>query len=282
MIVLAFFVFKILHGICKMIRNQFILINMVRYFTFSFFIFLLYFTPVFGQLNCKTSVNAQSGKEKKCFHRNGKISTLEVWDKTGREGNMKGFDPWGKELFSYGLRSFAGHSSVYTTYYANGQLQKAEYSSAPDGGIQYYRIIHYFDEQGHETGRQDLSRPDGMEVLWIYQDTVKRETPKEVETPVATVKKAEYLTVFKLVNETDKQVEVELKSIGFPLRDTIVKLERRATLVIDSVYQTSFLEYKSSYQLEARSGKKQKAHKIILAIPDEANKRRIYTWHVLK
>lgn len=74
---------------------------------------------------------------------------------------MVGYNNRGKEIIHYDLRRFAGHASVYLEYYGNGQISKAEYSSAPDGGIQFWHKIHYFDEQGNPTSFMDLSQPDG-------------------------------------------------------------------------------------------------------------------------
>ena len=88
-----------------------------------------------------------------------------MWEDNGREGTMTCYNAAGKQILFHYLRHFAGHASVYLDYYTNGQVKKAEYSSAPDGGIQFWHIIYYFDEAGKETSRTDMSEPNGHPVL---------------------------------------------------------------------------------------------------------------------
>lgn len=138
-------------------------------------VFILLCNYCYAQLNCKTKKDAASNIIKTCYHNNGKISVMEVWDKERRSGRMIGYNNKGKEIINYDLRRFAGHSSVYLEYYNNGQIKKAEYRSAPDGGIQFWHIIHNFDSQGNQTEYYDLSQPDGHPVLMPkFKDSLLR------------------------------------------------------------------------------------------------------------
>ena len=70
------------------------------------FSLILIQSPLFAQLNCREIKQSDGSSVTKCLHQNGKISTLESWDKDKRFGNLKGFNNQGKELFSYGLRVY--------------------------------------------------------------------------------------------------------------------------------------------------------------------------------
>lgn len=120
-----------------------------------------------AQLKCKTLIDKNKNTVKKCFHKNGCIATLESWDSIHREGSFKVFNNKKTEIAFYYLRRFGGHASVYVQYYKNGQVSKIEYSSAPDGGIQFYRTITTFDEQGNKTSFADYSQPNGHPTLQL-------------------------------------------------------------------------------------------------------------------
>jgi hypothetical protein len=81
---------------------------------------------------------------------NGKTSTICVI-KDDREGYAKAFNFKGEEIYHRYIRRFAGHASVHFQHHPNGMVKKAEYSSHPDGGIQWYRSYTHFDEQGNIT-----------------------------------------------------------------------------------------------------------------------------------
>lgn len=252
--------------------------------------FMLLAQTVYPQLNCKTTVNAKGGTEKKCHHKNGKLSTLETWDKEKRSGSMKAYDANGKELFTYDLRSFAGHASVYLTYFQNGQVKKAEYSSAPDGGIQFYHKIHEFDEYGKQTSFMDLSRPDGYDRLPTIPDSLQVKKPKKTidkKEAVQIPKDKQQLTVLKIRNDSGKKMSVLLKKQinSYLLRkDSLVYLEPKQLLTIDSIAKPAeFINSCDLHEPELPMPKAKKAkYEIILEIPRETEKKRTYLWHVIK
>jgi len=116
----------------------------------------------FAQYSPKTTKQREGSSVKKCFHKNGKVSTLEIWDKDQRNGNLKGFNNQRKELFSLSLRRYGGHASARLTYYPNGQVQSVYYSDAPDGGIQYYHSTMEFDKLGRQTSFREDKYPDEL------------------------------------------------------------------------------------------------------------------------
>lgn len=102
---------------------------------------------------------------------NGKISTLSVM-LDDREGYAKAFDLTGNEIYSEAIRRYGGHSGVTFSHHANGCLMKAEYSSQPDGGIQYYRKYTYFDDKGKKTSEMIDDWDNRVTVPKFYfQDT---------------------------------------------------------------------------------------------------------------
>jgi len=241
---------------------------------------------VSSQLNCKTKTD-ETGSTKTCYHKNGKPSTIEFWDSKQREGNMKGYNTEGQELFNYGLRSFAGHASVYLSYYPNGQVKKAEYSSMPDGGIQSYRYIHEFDELGNQTQYMDLSMPDGHPTLHVQMDTSGFRTKQKIEKKQEVVECATpYVTVYELVNDTKKPVKITMKAqwnMWVQLKDTTFTLQPKQTLVTDSVILANiFLIQDQGYLPELVTSKNKKPKfNIFLAQPLEAKTRKVYSWHVV-
>lgn len=140
------------------------------------FLFLLLHiqTPLlFAQVNCKIVKQRDGSTLKKCFHKNGKISTLETWDKDKRHGNLKGFNNKGKEIFSYNLRHYGGYASAQVTYFSNGQVKSIYYSDAPDGGIQYYHSTSQFDKAGNQVSFEEDSHEDKLNLKTPTRDTVK-------------------------------------------------------------------------------------------------------------
>ncbi len=254
------------------------------------FLFLLLFIyqPVSAQLLCKTKTLVNDTIVKTCFHLNKKASSIEIWDRDHRWGNMIGFNNQGIEIFNYGLRSFAGHASVYLTYYPNGQVKKAEYRSAPDGGIQFYHIIHDFDEQGKQTNYVDLSQPDGHpRLIEIYNPKEKPTTPKIEKLPEVIQCAIPYKSVYKVKNRSGKSVLVLMKAKAnqwVKMPDTLLKLKANQEALAHSIIMAEkHLEGNMCYEpiLINKKGGKSK-FKIISAEPDIQSTTKTYFWYVVK
>lgn len=241
-----------------------------------------------AQFNCKTTGRDNGDQVKTCYHKTGEPSTIETWDKDKRWGTLAAFNHQGKQLFKYDLRSFAGHSSVYLQYYPNGQVKRAEYSSAPDGGIQFWQIIHVFDESGNQTEFYDLSQPDGYPVIITTPDTSRRPYTTKTETfkqEIVTCA-TPFITVFEISNETNRKVKVKMNpqsNLYTQLQDTTIVLLPFQSVVVDSVILAEmFLKWEVAYkpELYLNPGKKAK-QKIILSAPVEMPNKRKYTWYVI-
>jgi hypothetical protein len=158
-----------------------------------------------AQHKCKTEA-LEAGSQEVCLHVTGEISTQRFWDAQGRSGYFEAYSNTRKKLVQYDLRKFAGHASVQVDYHGNGQVSRVEYSSAPDGGIQFWHIIHHFDESGNETFKQDLSQPDGYPRV-VMPDELRNPDPQYV-VPTAPKKMAEPTrhVGIRIVNLVNKDV----------------------------------------------------------------------------
>jgi len=239
--------------------------------------------PAMAQLNCLTK-KADNKSVVTCKHLNGKPSTLESWDDDNHWGNVTGYDRNEKELFNYGLRKIGGHASVYLDYYTNGQVKKAEYRSAPDGGIQYYHIITEYDENGNQTRHMDFSQPDGIPRILTVPDP---SSPKPIQKEI--VKEGVLsITLFQVINETKFPATIFLKSTPGSQytnkRNEIIDLKPKQKMVLDSITLTSlFLKPENVLSVEiAPKQKKKQKFKLIYASPIETVHKKVCTWHIIE
>lgn len=248
--------------------------------------FIVISSFVFGQLNTKTKTSEDGAKTISTYHKNGKPSVIESWDKDQRWGSMKAFNSDGKELFNYDLRKFSGHATVYLEYYPNGQVKKAEYSSMPDAGIQWYRYIHEFDESGNQTYFANLSMNTGTEIL-VWPDSI--EIPKTiiVTRPNEVVECAVIMvTNYQVVNETDKTITVTMKAVPnkyIAFSDTTIILFPNQTFQFKSSYMAQIFLPQDVYDVKEIKGKRKKEkYKFLVAQPTEDKNLKTYSWHILK
>lgn len=160
-------------------------------------------------------VSAQDKDYPRCKYsrfKNGKVSTSECFDTDNRWGRARAFNSAGKEIYNKELRRIGGHSSVEFSYYNNGAVKKAHWSSAPDGGIQWYRTTTYFSEDGKITSEIDDSydKGPGTFIRNPGPGYTKHEKPKVNPKPATTVECAViYSSEFWFTNTTRYTVEVD-------------------------------------------------------------------------
>lgn len=241
---------------------------------------LSYCLILFSQYNCKTIFNKE-GKTITCFHKNGKPSTIEFWDSEERNGNIKGFTPDGKELFNYYLRNYAGHAYAQINYYSNGQVSKAYYSTAPDGGIQFFNETRKFDENGNLIDHWEQKYP------YVLVTTIDTTRYKKVVQKQEVIKCAvPYQTTFKLINATKSYIEVKfnpIPNLWASLKEKNIKIKPWEELVIDSIILAErFLDLNQTYHLTV-FGKKSiiKNKKILITEPVTNNQKRTITWYII-
>lgn len=241
---------------------------------------LSYCLILFSQYNCKT-IHNQDGKTITCLHKNGKPSTIEYWDTENRNGSLTGFSSDGKELFKYYLRNYAGHAYAQIEYHSNGQVSKAYYSSAPDGGIQFFKETRKYDENGNLIDHWEQKYPFEL-VTTIDTIRYKKVTQKQEVIKCAVP----YQTYFKLINSTKSWIEVKfnpIPNLWVSLKEISVKIKPWEDLMIDSVILAErFLELNQTYQLTIQ-GKKGviKNKKILITEPVTTNQKRTFTWYII-
>ena len=142
-------------------------------FTFLFIAFLF---GASAQLKQKT-VEKTDGSYTYCYHSNGKESTVEFRPKSElymAEGYSKAFDKTGKLIYTATSSRTGVLSGTSFTYYENGAVKVAYYSSHPDAGIQWYKKTTYFDENGIITNEYEQSHDDRVTVIQVPDTSYHR------------------------------------------------------------------------------------------------------------
>lgn len=243
------------------------------------FVLLLFQVPVLcAQLNCKTVKQADGAEVKQCYHRNGKISIIETWDKDRRSGSLKGFNNKGDEVFFYNLRRIGGHASALLSWYPNGQVKSVNYSDAPDAGIQYYHSTRLFDEAGNQTSFTEDSYDDKPTVPEpVLKDTVRPRKPLVEINRVLEKPKSKQVD-FRIMNKTRSRQQVALDySTDTP--DTILNIAGK-----QEVYQL-ISQSKSDQKLnnvpELKLVGKTKRFELIRGKEEELEDRLVITWYII-
>lgn len=113
--------------------------------------------PSAAQIGRK-EVHTDTGRVVLHYFSTGEVSTKEWTDRDERTGRAWAYKRDGTVIFHEHTRNFAGHADVHFTYHPNGAVHKVEFSSAPDGGIQWYRSTTTFDRDGDRTDFKAFGR----------------------------------------------------------------------------------------------------------------------------
>jgi len=134
------------------------------------------------------------------YFKTGKISTKRLLlSEKIKFGYLIAYNIEGKEIYNMSTRNVGGHASVSTTFYENGAIKTAHYTSQPDGGIQRGDVKHYFDEKGNITNVVDMS-DDGhgrMTVNPILKFEQLPNPTKEIEPEKPKNEVAECAIIYK-------------------------------------------------------------------------------------
>jgi hypothetical protein len=117
------------------------------------------------------------------YYHNGRVSTKECYDTLRHWGRATAYNPLGKEIYSREIRRIAGHASVAFSFYPNGGVKKAEYSSAPDAGIQWYRTYTSFAEDGTVTSEVHDGYDKGPGTTLLHNPSHIPATPPAIVPP---------------------------------------------------------------------------------------------------
>ncbi len=253
---------------------------------------LLHPALLHAQLNCRT-ITIADGKTTTCRHANGQPSTIETWDKDNRWGSIKGFDNKGNELFSYGLRRVGGHASANITYHSNGQVKVANFTSQPDGGIQYWHIVHEFNDRGEQTYFADHSMPDGRPVLRIHREQVEPPVPPQPINPVEEVPQPiicaiPYQSAFSIINHSKKPVTIKLTAVpnlwlSFSDKDRLVIRPKDTMEIYNVTLAEIHMDPQDVFRFEfIQSRRKKLTPLLIKAQPEIVQNQRHWYWHILE
>lgn len=107
------------------------------------------------------SVSVHSQEYKNCNHtyfkNSKKTSTSHCYSENKYEGKAIAYNLKGEKIGEWSLSRMHMLSSVHFTFHENGAVAKAEFSSHPDAGIQWYKSYTTYDENGVQTGFTELS-----------------------------------------------------------------------------------------------------------------------------
>jgi hypothetical protein len=187
---------------------------------------LFFFLPVLSQeyKNCTYTY----------FNKSKKTSSSHCYNDK-YEGKAIAYNQKGEKIGEWDLSRMHMLSNVHFTFHENGAVAKAEYSSHPDAGIQWYKSYTTYDENGVQTEFTELS--DDM------HGTVKIE-PSTVKT------KEEYLIEQKLKAEKSKREADSLQ----PIADKNNNTEKKDTTFKQEVIECAVI-YVSELWVENKTRK---------------------------
>jgi hypothetical protein len=163
-------------------------------------------------------VKAQTAEYPNCtysyFAKSKKVSTSLCYDKEKRWGKALAYDMNSKVIDEKQLRNIAGHASVHFSYHSNGGIAKAEWSSAPDAGIQWYNSIDEFSPDGKLTNHTEMdhefNRPNVPGIETKEQPLVVMPEPvRRTEQPVTG---ENFISEFWFVNRTKYKLTIFCQS----------------------------------------------------------------------
>ncbi len=214
------------------------------------------------------SLSTKALKEyKKCsyhYFTSGKISTSICYDDQNRWGQALAFDKTGNVIYEKDLRKIAGNSSVSFSYYDDGSVSKAEWHSAPDGGIQWYSATTNFSNDGKIVSEVNNSYDD-KPGDYLLPEKHKPETWKQRETAISSTM---FVSEFWFINKTSFNINIEIASKGAPATKRILSLHPNDTLKGgEQLMAGQFADISQFYEFKAIPVKKRvkKEFKIILS-----------------
>ncbi|MEY3398154.1 MAG: hypothetical protein RL220_748 [Bacteroidota bacterium] len=160
----------------------------------------------FAQHKCVETEN-DFGVTMDCHFKSGELSTREFMDAADRFGKATAYNIKGEVIFEKSTRRIGGHASVYFSYHENGAVSKAEFSDAPDGGIQWYKSVTTFDENGVQTWFHEMGYDERGLIPPTIDEQVHRSPVDTVVVPAPpapdpAVCQMLHSNVVYLVNET--------------------------------------------------------------------------------
>lgn len=119
---------------------------------------------ILGAIGSNTYAQECTNCQYRYFAGSRLVSTSVCYDREQHWGIAKAFNKKGEVIYQRQLRRIAGHSSVEFSWYGSGAIKTAAWSSAPDGGIQWYKSFTTFTEDGQINGEIEDSHDNRVTV----------------------------------------------------------------------------------------------------------------------
>lgn len=164
---------------------------------------------------------------------NGKISAYSYLLQSTGDGSAVCYDPKGKIMFQSGISRNHGHHSVHFKHHPNKVVSHIEESSAPDGGIQWYRTYYSFNEKGELIQKREDN--------WDTRVTVQPQRYPDKTEPKQEIAECAilYSNEAWFINACPHSIEVRFYSRG----DSSVRyIAPGDTVLLGNVVQAQFFQ----------------------------------------
>jgi len=213
------------------------------------------------------------------YFKNGKIATSQCYDTDNRWGQARAFNSKGAVIYEKELRKIAGHSSVQFSFYENGAVKKASWSSAPDAGIQWYRTYTDFAPDGTVTGEIHDSHDNGPGTTAPFKRPAYVTPPTPTVSPTPTPTKPTpttmecaviYSSEYWFINTTPYSVVVTATHKYRKTEMTSITLRPRQSAKGGQVIQAQFFDDPAKqYDFKVRAVKPNNKTKFIILPSDK-------------
>ena len=200
-------------------------------------VLMLCSNPFFIKAQNKCVNESTKDKElKKCFHLNGKVSSIIEWDKEQRWGKLIVYKSDGTAIQDWELRRIHGIAKAEIEYHANGQVSKVIYSSAPDGGIQRFERTYHFNSDGVLTSTDKNDYPTKL------TDFVQIEEPNPHENSVQCAEI--WISKLELINNSKRTQKLKVIPLlpNSLIKERTITLKPKQKTTIDSCLQAQFFQ----------------------------------------
>ncbi len=84
----------------------------------------------------------------------GSVSTISYIDEAKLTGKARAYNFKGEVIYEEETRRMSGSAGVNFTHHENGMVHRADFSSHPDGGIQWLSKLTVFNDQGEKISEK--------------------------------------------------------------------------------------------------------------------------------
>jgi len=210
------------------------------------------------------------------------INMNNPYNPSQREEKVEVFNKKGELVYHGHRRNYAGHSSIYLTYHENGGVKTIKYSSAPDGGIQWYRSNYVLDEDGGIISKMEDNYDTKPTILiepspkFPPRPEIKQVKENECATPMETQ------TFF--TNKSKKKIEFLFIKKDHSVQSTIHTLKPNKTIELGKyINAETFREPLSLYEIQVKKGKSSSFETVsfqnIPVVIEESRQHKVYRYY---